>query len=123
MGQSELQPVTLENLEYGQMMAKGNQLFAQLVADVIKRPGVKTAREMTIKVKVVPEVIEDTDINIPKFVWDAGIKIPGIKGRVVSGKVVGDEIHININDPYGKRPDQPTLFDGHTPIIDMGGKA
>jgi hypothetical protein len=110
------QPLQLENIELGGMMQAANEALGEICQDIIHRPHKSAAREVTIKIKVKPEIREmgDRSINQPNIDWSVETKMPGHQGMTTRAYVEGDKVLINTGDPLGNgHPDQTTIFDNN----------
>lgn len=107
--------LTLEELEGGRALDEVNKAIDQIAADVIARPYIADAREVTVKIKMVPDM--STGQNMPETGWKVGTSVPGVTGSKITGMVketADGEVQVQVNT-WSADPRQPAL-----PGVDTG---
>lgn len=101
--------LTLPELEGGRALDEVNRAIEQACADVIVRPYNGDAREVTLKVRIVPEM--STGQNMPEISWKVGTSFPGVAGSKITAMVQetqDGEMQVQVNT-WSKDPRQPAL--------------
>jgi hypothetical protein len=123
MPKSQYEDLTLEAIEYGKAVQRINELLTQIGRDVIARPLFTKPRTLTLTVKIAPQYDPEARENFPKISWDAGVKIPGVRGQTTSLIVRGGKLQVNTQDPYADDPRQQNFLEGLPEIVPVGSSS
>lgn len=104
-------PIELNNIQLGAAVEKANEALARIARDVTERGRVEKARNVTLTISIKPNVDPESGMNVPEIDWSVKWAVPGHKGMTTRAFVEDGELKVNLNDPIGKDPSQPTLFD------------
>jgi hypothetical protein len=98
-----IKDLTVEQIESGELLTAANESLREICRDVIERPHIKKARELTIKIVIEPYIRElrDRSVNQPGIGWSIGKAMPGCKGMVTRAFVVGDRVVVDTDNPLG----------------------
>ena len=131
---NNLQPITLEILVGGDVLAEVDAAIARVCEDVIHRPSLDKARTVTLKISVRPNWVGDDESAISRFSVDRKFvgfeenrptvssevveKVPGYASRVVNG-MVDDTGSVVLVDPT--RSSARDQMDLPANVADFGG--
>jgi hypothetical protein len=103
----------LANIELGALLDAANEYLAEVSQDVLDRPHIGDAREVSIKIQLKPDVQyhEGCATNMPTIDWAVGKKMPGCKGMTTRAYAEDGKLIINTGLPLGGNPRQRTIFD------------
>lgn len=112
-----LQPVSLTNIQCGQLVEAANSYITRLGDDIVKRPNLFKSRSLVITIDLTPRIEESpmgamltTEID-----WDMKWKVPGQSGMTTRAFVEDmggkQQLLLNPGDPLGADPRQLNLLD------------
>lgn len=90
--------LTAANIEFGNALESFDNALDRAKTDVMDRPGIPSARVVTFKVKINPEMDKSMTINTPNIEWTVDVKVPGEAGMVTKGIVKDGKLLVNIDD-------------------------
>lgn len=109
-----LVPINLQDMDVGKVQQTVNDYISIAAKDCIKRKRIKKPREVVLKIKIYPEIDEETGVLEVASDWDVAYKVPGRKGSVSKAAVIDDMAMINPLDatmPMQMHLDQAPVTD------------
>lgn len=109
-----LEPIAIDLIGQGSLMARVNSELQMLCKDVVRRPGIMKERTLTITIGIKPGAHVEGEPNQPDITSSVKPSYPSQKLRSYRALVQGEEVYLNAND---LDPRQTTLD-----IIDKEGQ-
>ncbi len=115
---STLQPLSVENIQCGQLVEEINSKIALVAQDALDRYTIQKERVVLVKIMIKPgDVIETRSGKklMPGVDWEVRHSVPGSSGMTTRAYV--ENLHgkqtlmVNASDPFGTEPNQTTIFD------------
>jgi hypothetical protein len=94
---NELQPLSLLNIQGGELVEEANRVLETVDQDVMARSLVNDARTILIKIKIAPCVDPQSGLNQPLVDWSVSHTIPGRKGMQTRAIVHKNQIKVNVD--------------------------
>jgi len=92
---NELQAVSFGNIQSGELLAEANDAIKKVCEDVVIRNRIAKARQVSISIKITPEVDEASGLNQPVIDWEVKHSIPGRAGLQTRGIVQKNQVKVN----------------------------
>ncbi len=100
-------PATLEAIRKGEVVAQFNEVLAEVIADVIDRPGVAGGRIASLRLTIKPKVDPNSGANFPTISAEVSSTLPGTKmdesgivrdGQLMVSRAVQAELELDAPD-------------------------